>query len=180
MVLFRRLTAVLLAACWALPAAADQNDRRLDGLFAQLQSTRDATEAAAIQEHIWALWFETEDQDVNLLMYVGNAAMNRGRYEAALAAFDRVVEMAPEYAEGWNRRATLYYLMGSYAASVSDVERTLALEPRHFGALAGLGLINVRLGRTDQAIEAFRRALKVNPHLTGAKANLDGLLGERI
>ncbi len=179
MMLTRYLMAMLLAACWVSPAPADQNDRRLDGLFAQLQSTGDQAEAAAIQVRIWGLWFQTEDEDINLLMRMGSVALNQGRYEAALTAFDRVVKQAPEFAEGWNRRATLHYLMGSYAASVRDVERTLALELRHFGALSGLGLINMRLGHNDQAIKAFREALKVNPHLSGAKANLEGLLGER-
>ena len=180
MMLTRCLMAVLLAACWVSPAPADQNDRRLDRLFAQLQSTGDQAEAAAIQESIWGLWFQSEDEAVTLWMGMGSMALNRGRYDMALAAFNRVVREAPEFAEGWNRRATIHYLMGSYAASVRDVERTLALEPRHFGALSGLGLINMRLGHDDRAIQAFRRALKVNPHLTGAKANLEGLLGERI
>ena len=180
MMLTRCLMARLRAACWASPAPADQNDGRLAGLFAQLQSTGDQAEAAAIQERIWGLWFQSEDQAVTEWMGLGSMAMNRGQYNMALTAFNRVVKAAPEFAEGWNRRATLYYLMGSYAASVRDVERTLALEPRHFGALAGLGLINIRLGHTDQAIKAFREALKVNPHLSGAKANLEGLLGERI
>ena len=121
MMLTRCLMAVLLAACWVSPAPADQNDRRLDGLFAQLQSTRDAAEAAAIQERIWGLWFQSEDADVKLWMRMGNVALNQGRHEMALAAFDRVVKEAPEFAEGWNRRATLHYLMGSYAASVRDV-----------------------------------------------------------
>ena len=180
MMLTRCLMAVLLAACWVSPAPADQNDRRLDRLFAQLQSTGDQAEAVAIQESIWGLWFQSEDAAVTRWMRKGNIALNRGRLDEALAAFDQVVREAPEFAEGWNRRATLHYLMGSYAASVRDVERTLALEPRHFGALSGLGLINLRLGHNDQAIKAFREALKVNPHLTGAKANLEGLLGERI
>lgn len=180
MMLTRCLMAVLLAACWVSPAPADQNDRRLDRLFAQLQSTGDRAEAVAIQESIWGLWFQSEDAAVTRWMRRGNIALNQGRLDEALAAFDQVVREAPEFAEGWNRRATLHYLMGSYAASVRDVERTLALEPRHFGALSGLGLINLRLGHNDQAIKAFREALKVNPHLTGAKANLEGLLGERI
>jgi len=180
MMLTRCLMAVLLAACWVSPAPADQNDRRLDRLFAQLQSTGDQAEAVAIQESIWGLWFQSEDAAVTRWMRRGNIALNQGRLDEALAAFDQVVREAPEFAEGWNRRATLHYLMGSYAASVRDVERTLALEPRHFGALSGLGLINLRLGHNDQAIKAFREALKVNPHLTGAKANLEGLLGERI
>ncbi len=180
MMLTRCLMAVLLAACWVSPAPADQNDRRLAGLFAQLQSTGDQAEAVAIQESIWGLWFQSEDATVTRWMRKGNIALNQGRLDEALAAFERVVREAPEFAEGWNRRATLHYLMGSYAASVRDVERTLALEPRHFGALSGLGLINLRLGQNDQAIKAFREALKVNPHLTGAKANLEGLLGERI
>ncbi len=179
MMLTRCLMAMLLAACWVSPAPADQNDGRLAGLFAQLQSTGDRAEAAAIQESIWGLWFQSEDEAVTLWMGMGSMALNRGQYDMALAAFNRVVREAPEFAEGWNRRATLHYLMGSYAASVRDVERTLALEPRHFGALSGLGLINMRLGYDGQAIKAFREALKVNPHLTGARSNLEGLLGER-
>ncbi len=170
MMLTRCLMAMLLAACWVSPAPADQNDRRLDRLFAQLQSTGDQAEAAAIQERIWGLWFQTEDADVNLLMRMGSVALNQGRYDTALAAFDRVVKEAPEFAEGWNRRATIHYLMGSYAASVRDVERTLALEPRHFGALAGLGLIYTALEDDEGALKAYRQALAVNPHLSGARA----------
>ena len=179
MMRLRALAVLLVAVAWAVPGSADQNDRRLDGLFERLQATRDAAEAAEIQNRIWALWFTAEDRKVTMLMGVGSMAMNQGQYQPALEAFNRVVAMAPDFAEGWNRRATLYYLMGDYPASVSDIAKTLALEPRHFGALSGLGLINMRLGRTDQAIKAFRDALAVNPHSTGAKANLDSLLGER-
>jgi tetratricopeptide (TPR) repeat protein len=169
-----------LAALWALPALADQTDRRLDRLFDRLRQTDDRAEATIIQNRIWQLWFESDSEDVDLLMRAGEIAMNHGRHKEALRAFDRVVELAPEFAEGWNRRATLHYLMGNYDASVADVERTLALEPRHFGALSGLGLINMRLGYTDQAVRAFRKALEVNPHLPGAKANIEQLLGEQI
>ena len=175
----RALAVSLVALAWAVPVSADQNDRRLDGLFERLQATPDRAEASEIQNRIWALWFTSEDRNVTMLMGVGSMAMNQGQYQPALDAFNRIVAMAPNFAEGWNRRATLYYLMGDYPASVSDIAKTLALEPRHFGALSGLGLINMRLGRTDQAIEAFRDALAVNPHSTGAKANLDSLLGER-
>ncbi|MFQ5954939.1 MAG: hypothetical protein ACE5JZ_07745, partial [Kiloniellales bacterium] len=105
----RALAALFLALGLAMPAAADQNDRRLDGLFERLQSTQNQAEAAQIQNRIWRLWFQAADEDVNLLMRIGSIAMNRGEYEAALGAFDRIIDMAPDFAEGWNRRATLYY-----------------------------------------------------------------------
>jgi tetratricopeptide (TPR) repeat protein len=176
----RTLCGMLLAALWVVPAPADQQDRRLDRLFDRLQQTADQTEAAVIQHRIWQLWFQSDSDDVNKLMRAGQVAMGQGNYRDALEAFDRVVELAPDFAEGWNRRATLHYLMDNYDASVADVRRTLTLEPRHFGALSGLGLISIRLGYTDQAVEAFRRALDVNPHLPGAKANIESLLGQRI
>ncbi len=98
--------------------------------------------------------------------------MNRRNFGEALARFNEVIEKDPEFAEGWNRRATLYFLMGDYEASIADIQSTLALEPRHFGALSGLGLVNIQLERFGAAIEAFEEALKVNPHMPGAKQNI--------
>jgi tetratricopeptide (TPR) repeat protein len=128
-------------------AFADQSDKRLDMLFEQLRAT----------------------QDVEL----GAAALEQ--YENALAALNQVVAAAPEYAEGWNTRATLLYLMGDYVASAVDVKRTLALEPRHFGAWSGLGLIYLNLGDERAALAAFSKALEWNPHLSGSRHNLEAV-----
>jgi tetratricopeptide (TPR) repeat protein len=89
-----------------------------------------------------------------------------------------VVELAPKFAEGWNRRATLHYMMGNYPRSIEDVHQTLELEPRHFGALSGLGMIYRALEQPRKAINAFRRALATNPHLSQARASLKALLVE--
>ncbi len=174
------MMSVVLAGLAAGPAWADQTDSRLDGLFDRLQETADVSEAAKLQNRIWQIWFESDDQHIKSLMNTGVQAMNRGRYEESLTAFDSIVEKAPEFAEGWNRRATLHYLMGNYEKSVSDVQKVLDLEPRHFGALSGLGLINMRLGYDQQAVKAFQEALKVNPHMSGASANIESLLGDSI
>ena len=95
--------------------------------------------------------------------------MNHRAFEAALTSFNTVIEMRPDFAEGWNKRATLYYLVGEFERSIADVERTLALEPRHFGALSGLGLINMALERPVEALAAFEAALAVHPHMPNAK-----------
>ncbi len=108
-------------------------------------------------------------------MAQGIEAMSRGNYEAALSAFSRVVEAEPDFAEGWNKRATVYYLMGDFGASVRDVERTLTLEPRHFGALSGLGLIYLVVGEDLPALKAFEAALEVNPYLRGARKHSEEL-----
>lgn len=155
--------------------AADQDDPRLDDLFIQLRSTSDLDQANKIQRDIWVIWIEAKTAEVNTVMARGIDEMNVGDYPAALRHFSDVVGMAPELAEGWNKRATVLYLMGDYDGSVRDIQKTLALEPRHWGALSGLGLINMRLERVDQAIKAFEQAVTINPHLMGTKVRIKQL-----
>ncbi len=170
----RLLSAAFLALAIAIatPASARQDDARLDKLFETLQTTTNEREAQVVEARIWALWLQSGRADIDDLLARGGEAMNRRNFGEALARFNEVMEKDPEFAEGWNRRATLYFLMGDYEASIADIQSTLALEPRHFGALSGLGLVNIRLERFGAAIEAFEEALKVNPHMPGAKQNI--------
>jgi tetratricopeptide (TPR) repeat protein len=170
---------VLVTALAAGPAFADQADRRLDALFGRLQITEDPAEGARITRAIWGIWFEIADEEIASLMAAGEQAMQVRRFPDALAKFDAVIEAAPGYAEGWNRRATLYYMMGEYDASIADVDRVLELEPRHFGALSGLGQIFAAKGWPEAAIDAFEFALEVNPHMPGPRLNIE-YLRERL
>lgn len=169
--------AIVLAVVVSLsPAAlASQTDERLDPLFDRLKTTDSETEAAALTYQIWVIWRQSESDLVNALMAKGLEEMSRRSYEAALATFGEVVEAEPNFAEGWNKRATVFYLMGEYEASVRDIEHTLALEPRHFGALSGLGFIYLTLGDDQAALNAFEAALKINPYLPGARARAEEL-----
>ena len=97
----------------------------------------------------------------------------------ALKIFDAIVRKAPGFAEGWNKRATVHYMMGNYEASLADIDRTLELEPHHFGALAGLGLVNIELERDEAALDAFERVLKVTPQSQGARHNIE-IVKQRI
>jgi len=158
-----------------VPAVADQRDVRLDGLFERLQTTESETEARAVQQQIWQIWIESDDMLANRLMRNGMQAMATEQFPLALDYFDRLVEHAPDFAEGWNRRATLHYLMDNYSASVLDIERTLELEPRHFGALSGLGLIYDAIDEPAAALRSFEAALAINPHLEGTRQRIDAL-----
>jgi tetratricopeptide (TPR) repeat protein len=153
-------------------AEADQTDKRLDDLFQRLHATGSTTEARAIENAIWEIWGASDDEQVTRYMRAGSRQMADGDLRGALITFERVVEMAPKFAEGWNKRATVEYLMHNYDASARDIAETLKLEPRHFGALSGLGLVNIALGRTRAAITAFEMALAVHPHLEAAKENI--------
>lgn len=166
-------TAVLLLSPFG--AAAGQEDARLDQLFARLKAAPSAREAQAIEQSIWSLWTRSGKEKVDAEMAVGALAMAVGEYKAALRSFDAVVKMAPDFAEGWNKRATVEYLLGDLDASVGDIERTLALEPRHFGALSGLGLIYLAIGKERAAIRAFEGALAIHPNLSGARARIKRL-----
>jgi len=159
-------------------ASADQNDPRLDGLFGELLTTSDFSRAGTLTTQIWEIWVETGDPDVDQLMTDGMNALDVGDFKRALEAFDQVVVLRPAFAEGWNKRATVYYLMGRMDDSLVDVERTLDLEPRHFGALSGRGLIYMATGKMPQALDAFEEALGTNPYMPAIQERLEWLREE--
>ncbi|WP_051340818.1 tetratricopeptide repeat protein [Azospirillum halopraeferens] len=171
--LLAAVTAVILAL--APPASARQDDARLDTLFRVLQDTRDDAVAQATQDAIRSIWLEHPGPEIRDLMEEGVQYLFAERFTDALAMFDRVVDLAPDYAEGWNRRANTHYLMGDYAAAVADIRTALELEPRHFPALAGLGLIYLAIDEPGGALRAFDGALSINPHLKGVRARADEL-----
>jgi tetratricopeptide (TPR) repeat protein len=170
--------ATVLALAFLLaggPALADQRDARLPDLFQQLQGASGAGAARAVEARIWGIWYEHDDDAIVLLMRQGRAAMARHDHRSALRSFDQVVTIAPDFAEGWNARATLYYLMDRYEDSLADIERTLALEPRHFGALSGRGLVYSALEKWELALRSFEAALAVNPNIPGARLNAEAI-----
>jgi tetratricopeptide (TPR) repeat protein len=177
----RIIAAIVLAAVTSLmPAAwAGQTDERLDALFERLKTTDSETEAASLTYQIWVIWRQSENDFVDTLMSKGIEEISRRDYGAAVDTFSEVIKLEPDLAEGWNKRATVYYLMGEYEASVRDIKRTLALEPRHFGALSGLGFVYISLGDNRAAIEAFEAALEINPYLPGARARVEELRRRR-
>jgi Flp pilus assembly protein TadD len=169
---------VAMALSWGQPGWARQDDPRLDALFARLQVTSDEIEAIRVEQKIWEIWTTSGDESLDLVMMRGIRAMSERDYAVALVAFNTIVEAAPDFAEGWNKRATLYWLMGDYDASVADIDRTLALEPRHFGALSGLAMIRIAQDRPADAKDALERLVAVNPHAVDARRQLERL--ERV
>lgn len=164
-----------LAVVAGAPVMATQTDPQLDALFSRLQATRDAGESEVLQNAIWSVWTTTDDKEAARMMAIGIIAMGQDRLDDALSTFDALVDLAPDFAEAWNKRATVHYLMGDLDASVADIEETLKLEPRHFGALSGLGLIYQDVEQWDAALRAFEAALKVNPHLPTVRASVESL-----
>jgi Flp pilus assembly protein TadD len=154
-------------------ARADQNDPRLEDLFRRLQDAMDLTEALPVEELIWQVWSEHVDSSANNLMLTGIQQMNSNALPAALATFDRLVAQAPDFAEAWNKRATIHFLMGNYEASEADIVKTLQLEPFHFGALSGRGLVLLSQGQYEAARNAFSRALEVHPNMPSVRNNID-------
>jgi tetratricopeptide (TPR) repeat protein len=169
------LPLALLAVLAVAPARADQNDPRLKSLFATLKTTQSEVDAETAELEIWRIWAENKNPEIERLMNRGITAMAVDDNEMALASFDAVTKYDKNFAEGWNKRATVEFDMGDYKASVADIERTLALEPRHFGALAGLGQIYLALDRKKLALKAFEDALAINPHLDEVRAEIEVL-----
>ncbi len=154
---------------------AQQRESILDSLLQQLSTARDEETAKRLEHAIWQLWMRSGSPTVDVLMQQAMKAVNGGRTDAALGILDSVVELAPDYAEGWNRRATVLYLRREFDASLRDIARTLELEPRHFGALSGMGLIKRATGDDKGALAAFRQALKIHPFLPAARDGVRAL-----
>jgi len=151
---------------------SDQNDPRLTELFAKLQLIQEQRTADEVTDQIWEIWRDAGDPEINALMREGIAEMNTRRLRRAVRIFDQIVHQAPDFAEGWNKRATVYFFLREFEKSAQDVRKTLMLEPRHFGATAGLGLIFLELEYFESALEAFKKALEINPHLPGPKQQI--------
>ena len=132
----------------------------------------DREAAARAEAALWAMWAESGDPELDALLREGLSAMERQDLREAESCFSRLIERAPAFAEGWNKRATVRYLAGDYDASIADCRETLARNPNHFGALSGQGLCHFALDQHREAAALFQRALEVHPHLTGARRNL--------
>ena len=175
--------AIILSPIWLQDGWANQEDDRLDALFSQLQSANSGRTAKIVEQLIWKIWLQSGDETLDQLMATGVKAMGTGNYNRALAAFNAILEDAPNFAEGWNKRATLYWLMGDFEKSISDIDQTLALEPRHFGALSGLAMIRESQHRPLDAIQAFKQVLEIYPAIPNAGQRIRELsrqLGEPI
>src|SRR4030088_2379624 len=146
-----------------LPKVGADRGRGLDFLFGALKAAPDETSATHVEARIWALWVQTPSDTAALLMVRAKAAMDAQQMDVALKLLDAVVKLRPDYIEAWNRRATLFSLKNDYTHSREDIQQVLSREPRHFGALAGLGMIMQDIGDEKRALEGFRKALAGNP-----------------
>jgi tetratricopeptide (TPR) repeat protein len=159
-----------------LPKARRGNQSKsLDFLFGALKAAPDEDSAKSIEERIWAQWLASGSDTTNLLMGRAKQAAEAGDQNLAIRLLDAVVEIKPRYVEGWNRRATVFFLKKDYAAALKDLRKVLTLEPRHFGALAGLGLIMQEIGSDKDALSAYRRAVEIYPHLKGMADKIKSL-----
>lgn len=190
--ILRFLTAVLAGALMAAPAVAQtvppaprggqaaepiqppsdlpraqrgDQVRGLDFMFEALKIAPDAESAKHIENRIWSLWFASGSDTANLLMTRVKTAMDGKDAELAIKLLNSIIELRPDYVEAWNRRATIYYMQKDYTRSMADIRQVLSLEPRHFGAISGLGMIMQEFGDDKRALDAFRRAVQIHPHL---------------
>lgn len=172
----------LAAALWVAPAVAETGGfveppaklpkaqkgdptKNLDFLFEALKIAPDDTTAKAIEQRIWALWFVSRSDTADLLMARARQAYEGKDIDLALKLLDAIVVIKPDYVEAWNRRATIYFMQKDYGKSLADISQVLRLEPRHFGALSGLGMILEEFGDDKHALEAYRRAVEVYPRM---------------
>ncbi|MCY4168464.1 MAG: tetratricopeptide repeat protein [Rhodobacter sp.] len=171
------VTVFCLIVFSSFPAQADGN--RYENLMAKLAAARSQSEADTLSSEIWRIWLTAPDE---VAQEVLDAALVRRRsrdYLGAIRQLDRLIGGWPDYAEGWNQRATVHFLRGDYDASLVDVAEVLAREPRHFGALSGKALILYRQGRTALALITLREALRHNPFLR-ERAMLEALGGTEL
>lgn len=146
--------------------AAGAQTPALDGLFDKLL-TADDSASKRIEQDIWREWSKSGSAAMDLLLLRGREALAAGDTAQAIEHLTALVDHAPDFAEGWNARATAYYQAGEYGPAIKDIAKTLSLNPRHFGALSGLGMIFEDLGKTDKALEVYRAALAIHPRLAG-------------
>jgi tetratricopeptide (TPR) repeat protein len=139
--------------------------RNLDFLFGALKAAPDADTAKQVEARIWAQWMASGSDTANLLMTRTKTAIEANDLDLAIKLLDALVQIKPDYVEAWNRRATIHYMRKEFGQSLEDIRQVLSREPRHFGAMSGLGMILQEFGDDKRALDVFRRALEVHPNL---------------
>jgi len=166
---FALLVSFTLAACGLGGAEDARTDTHLSALFAQLESAESADAAAPVERAIWTYWADSGSPTVNTLLERASAAAAAGNSDLANRFIDEAVDLAPAYAEPWNRRAEIAYAAEDYPGAIAAIQETLRREPRHFGAMTALGMIYEELGQERTALDAFRGALAIHPHYERAQ-----------
>jgi tetratricopeptide (TPR) repeat protein len=164
---FSLMVAAMLVTALTSLAHAQTSLEDLDRLFGQLQRKDIGAEALNVEREIWNVWMHGGTTEQNKALETASGMMGIGSYKLAEAALNDLIGTTQTFSEAYNKRATLYFLMGRYDESLADIVKTLELEPRHFGALSGRGMILSRQGKQREALHAYREALRMNPHLTG-------------
>jgi tetratricopeptide (TPR) repeat protein len=171
----RWLIALLTVVILALPLRAQETPstvptaEQLDQFFGQLKSVEGGAQVLTAERKIWQLWMEGGSPSQNNTLQQATTLMEIGALAESEAILNQLITSTQSFSEAYNKRATLYYLMGRYQQSLDDIALTLELEPRHFGALSGKGMVLQRMGRNGEALAAYREALLVNPHMVGAR-----------
>ena len=163
----KKLLYIIIFFTYSFFSYADNNhQKRIDELFDQLKNTTNYQKSKKIETEIWELW-TTHPSKSNLtaLMADGSIYMNQNKLETAYNTFTKTIQLDPNWAEAWNKRATVLYLMGKYELSQADIDQVLKLEGRHFGALTGQGLVQTALKNYQKAIDSYIEAHKVHPYM---------------
>ncbi len=154
---------------WAIEQLAREGDSTAIPVLVKALRDGDWRVRSAAEEALWSIWHRSGNEEVDALLAKGILQMQQRAFDAAIETFSAVIAKAPDFAEGYNKRATTYYLMGEFAKSIRDCEKTVELNPVHFGALSGEGLNYLGLGEPRKALEYFERAVQVNPNLEQTK-----------
>jgi len=175
-----RLLLLIVAALGLMATAAwaETDNERLDGIFEKLKAAPDHAAADVVAGQIKRIWMHSGSDTADLLLERADTALEHQDMPLSIELLDRLVVLAPDWAEAWNRRATLFYLMDDYPRAMADIAETLKREPRHYGAIAGMGLIFLQRGNKKLAYEAFERVLAIYPQLETAQKAVEELRPE--
>jgi tetratricopeptide (TPR) repeat protein len=174
----RLTTALLFFIMFLTPAGAEtaaERSAKLDQLFGTLQAKDQSAQTSLAEQNIWTLWMQSDSEKDDVLLADATQAMQFGNFDKCETLLNQLLKTNPSYAEAWNKRATLNFILGRFDESLADIVKTLELEPRHFGALAGRGMIYERQGKELEALRAYREALTVNPHMINVRVAVEKL-----
>jgi tetratricopeptide (TPR) repeat protein len=166
------ISILILLLLPSLSCQADQFDERLGPLFIDLQESTDPAVAKRAEREIWTIWHESPDTKGLEIMREARLQIDKNDYEAATKLLDRLVEHTPNFAEAWNQRAIVLFLAQDYTGCLRDIEQTLLLEPRHFGALSGRAQVYLHLQEPQLALRSFQKALERNPWMAGIREQM--------